>query len=207
MRPAHRIIAVGTSAGGVEALKQLVRALPVDFPAALLIVIHMPARVPRLLSAILDRCGTLPAVDASEGQQIEAGHIYVGVPGYHLLVDGDCLRLSHATEENRFRPSIDTLFRSAAAAHGSRVVGVVLTGQLDDGTSGLSAIKDRGGVTVVQSPDDAQYPSMPLSALQHVDIDHVSDLSSMPGLLTRLAQERSGSCERRHASDAAGGSP
>jgi two-component system chemotaxis response regulator CheB len=175
----------------VEALKQLVRSLPVNFPAALVAVIHLPARVPALLGAILDRCGPLPAIDASDGMRIQAGHIYVGVPDRHLLIDGDSLRLTRGPRENRFRPAIDTLFRSAAYTQGGRVVGVVLTGQLDDGTSGLWAIKDRGGVTVVQSPGDAAYPSMPLSALQHVEIDHVSDLASLPALLMRLAQDPS----------------
>jgi two-component system chemotaxis response regulator CheB len=173
----------------VEALKQLVRSLPADFPAALLAVMHVPARLPSLLGAILDRCGPLPAMEARDGMRLQAGHIYVGVPDRHLLVDGEFMRLTRGPTENRFRPSIDTLFRSAAYTQGSRVVGVVLTGQLDDGTSGLWAIKDRGGVTVVQSPSDAPFPSMPLSALQHVAVDHVSDLSSMSGLLMRLAQD------------------
>ena len=180
----------------MEALKQLVRSLPADFPAALLAVMHLSPRVPSLLGAILDRCGPLPAMDATDGLRMQAGHIYVGVPDRHLLVDGDIMRLPRGPKENRFRPSIDTLFLSAAYTQGSRVVGVVLTGQLDDGTSGLWAIKDRGGVTVVQSPSDAPFPSMPLSALQHVHIDHVSDLSSMPGLLMKLTLVMTRSSER-----------
>ncbi len=165
------------------------RDLPAEFPAALFAVMHLAPRVPSLLAGILDRCGPLPVAEAVDGRRIEAGHIYVGVPDRHLLVDGDVMRLTRGPKENRFRPSIDTLFRSAAYTVGRRVVGVVLTGQLDDGASGLWAIKDRGGVAVVQSPGDAQYPSMPMHAVQHVEVDHVVDLAAMPGLLMQLAQQ------------------
>jgi two-component system chemotaxis response regulator CheB len=184
-----RIFVVGTSAGGVEALKTLASRLPGDFPAALLAVLHIPAQVPSLLAGILNRLGPLPATDASDGETLEAGHIYVGVPDRHLLVDGMTLRLSRGPKENRYRPSIDALFRSAAYTLGQRVVGVVLTGQLDDGTSGLWAVKDRGGIAVVQSPETAQFPSMPSSALQHVAVDHVVDLEEIPDLLMRLATQ------------------
>jgi two-component system chemotaxis response regulator CheB len=180
---------LGTSAGGVEALKVLVSRLPADFPAALLAVLHIPPQVPSLLAAILDRCGPLPVIDAADGAVIQAGHIYVGVPDRHLLVDGTRLRLSRGPKENRFRPSIDALFRSAAYTQGARVIGVVLTGQLDDGTSGLWAVKDRGGIAIVQSPQDAPFPSMPMNALQHVDADHVVDLKQLPDLLMQLAKQ------------------
>jgi two-component system chemotaxis response regulator CheB len=188
MQPS-RIIVVGASAGGVDALKALARRMPADFPAALLVVLHIPPQVPSLLAAILDRCGPLPAVEATDGATIRAGYIYVAMPDRHLLVDGELIRLSRGPKENRFRPAIDALFRSAAYTQGARVVGVVLTGQLDDGTSGLWAVKDRGGVAIVQSPKDAQYPSMPMSALQHVDVDHVVDLEALPDLLTQLAHQ------------------
>lgn len=184
-----RIIVVGASAGGVEALKTLVSLLPADFPGAIFTVLHIPSHVPSLLGQILDRSGPLRALDASDGRPIRAGHIYVGVPDRHLLIDGEVMRLTRGPKENRFRPSIDALFRSAAYTQSRRVVGVVLTGQLDDGTSGLWAIKDRGGVAIVQSPDDAPFPSMPMSALQHVSIDHVVDLVALPLLLLRLARE------------------
>lgn len=188
MKEPSRIVVLGTSAGGVEALRSLVSRLPADFPAALLAVLHLPPQVPSLLADILDRRGTLPVREATDGAILRAGHIYVGVPDRHLLVDGMKLQLSRGPKENRFRPSIDALFRSAAYTLGPRVVGVVLTGQLDDGTSGLWAVKDRGGITVVQSPRDAQFPSMPMSALQHVDVDHVVDLEQLPDLLMQLAQ-------------------
>lgn len=184
-----RIFVVGTSAGGVEALKLLATRLRAGFPGAVLAVLHIPPQVPSLLADILDRLGPLPVRDASDGATIEAGYIYVGVPDRHLLVDGTTLRLSRGPKENRFRPSIDALFRSAAYTLGPRVVGVVLTGQLDDGTSGLWAVKDRGGIAVVQSPESAQFPSMPTSALQHVAADHVVDLDVLPELLMQLASQ------------------
>lgn len=187
MKQPSRIVVVGASAGGVEAFKVLARGLPADFPAALLLVLHIPPHGPSLLAGILDRCGPLPAVEASDGAPLEAGHIYVAVPDRHLLVDGEVIRLSRGPRENRFRPAIDALFRSAAYTRGPRVVGVVLTGQLDDGTSGLWAVKDRGGVAIVQSPRDAQFPSMPMSALQHVDVDHMVGLDTLPDVLTQLA--------------------
>jgi two-component system chemotaxis response regulator CheB len=184
-----RIIVVGTSAGGVEALKTLASGLPADFPGAVCVVLHIPAHVPSMLGEILDRSGPLHALDARDGQPIRAGHIYVGVANRHLLIDGEVMRVTRGPKENRFRPSIDALFRSAAYTLGRRVVGVVLTGQLDDGSSGLWAIKDRGGVAIVQSPRDASFPSMPTSALQHVSIDHVVSLAALPQLLVRLVHE------------------
>jgi two-component system chemotaxis response regulator CheB len=184
-----RIIVIGASAGGIEALKSLVRQLPADLPAALFAVVHLPAESPSILANILDRCGPLQALDAADRRPIRAGHLYVGVPDHHLLIEDGIMRLTRGPRENRFRPAIDTLFRSAAYSHGARAVGVVLTGQLDDGTSGLWAIKDRGGTAVVQAPHDAQYPSMPLSALRNVEVDHVVELAALPGLLTQLARE------------------
>lgn len=192
-----RIIVIGASAGGLEALKGLLHRLPADFSAALLVVTHVSAHTPSLLGPILSRCGPLPVLEASERRPIEAGHVYVGIPNRHLLVDGAVMRLSRGPKENRFRPAIDALFRSAAYTQGPRVVGVVLTGQLDDGTAGLWTIKDRGGVTVVQSPRDAQYPSMPMSALQHVTVDHVVDLAALPELLIELSRTPVESGHRR----------
>jgi two-component system chemotaxis response regulator CheB len=189
MNHPSRIIVIGTSAGGIEALKGLVRQLPADLPAALFAVIHLPAEAPSMLASILDRCGPVPVLDAADRRPIRAGHIYIGIPDHHLLLEDGVMRLTRGPRENRFRPAVDTLFRSAAHSYGARVVGVVLTGQLDDGTSGLWAIKDRGGIAVVQSPHDAQYPSMPMSALRDVDVDHVVELASLPGLLTTLARE------------------
>lgn len=188
----HDIIVVGASAGGVEALITLVRGLPADLRAAVFVVLHMPAQSPSALPAILDRSGPLRAVQAEDRQEIEWGHIYVARPNHHLLVERGHIRVGHGPKENMHRPAIDPLFRSAAQAFGSRVIGVVLSGMLDDGTSGLKAIKARGGVAVVQDPNDAVYSSMPLSAMQNVAVDFVGPIGAMPLLLERLANEPAG---------------
>ncbi len=187
--PGHDIIVIGASAGGVEALITLVRGLPADLPAAVFVVLHMPAHSPSMLPTILDRSGPLPAVWAEDQQVIKPGQIYVAPPDHHLLLANGAVRVGRGPKENMHRPAIDPLFRSAARAYGSRVIGVVLSGMLDDGTSGLKAIKERGGVAVVQDPTDALFSSMPLSAIAHVAVDFVGPVSAMPVLLARLAQE------------------
>jgi two-component system, chemotaxis family, protein-glutamate methylesterase/glutaminase len=186
---ARDIIVVGTSAGGVEALKVLTRGLPEDLPAAILIVMHSSPQGPYLLPRILAKAGPLDVAETIDGVPIEPGKIYVAPPDRHLLVKGSCISLSKGPKENRSRPAIDPLFRTAAAAYGPRVVGVILTGMLDDGTAGLSAVKERGGTTVVQDPKDALYPSMPTSALRYVGADYTLRLSEIAPLLARLARE------------------
>jgi len=190
--PGHDIIVVGASAGGVEALITLVRSLPADLPAALFVVLHIPAQNPSALPAILNRSGPLPAVHATDRQEIVPGHIYVAPPDHHLLVEQGYVRVGRGPKENMHRPAIDPLFRSAAHTYGSRVIGVVLSGMLDDGTSGLKAIKERGGLAVVQDPNDATYASMPRSAIQNVAVDFVGPSSDMPLLLERLAHDSVG---------------
>jgi two-component system, chemotaxis family, protein-glutamate methylesterase/glutaminase len=183
------IVVVGASAGGVGALCSVVQALPADFPAALLVVLHLPPHSHSALPAILARHGLLPASHPEEGEGIEAGRIYVAVPDRHLSVAAGRIRLSRNASENGFRPAIDVLFRTAARAFGPRVVGVVLTGNLDDGTAGLAAIKRCGGVAVVQDPRNADYPGMPGSAVANVDVDHVVPLGEIGPLLDRLVRE------------------
>lgn len=185
--PGRDIVVVGTSAGGVEALRALVGGLPESFPGSVFIVMHTAPDSPGVLAQILDRSGPLPAANASNRERIEPGHIYVAPPDTHLLLEPGRVRLTHGPKENRFRPAVDPLFRSAAQTYGPRVVGVVLTGGLDDGTSGLWAVKRLGGVAVVQDPAEAFMPSMPLSALAHVEVDHTLRLAEIPALLTRLA--------------------
>jgi two-component system chemotaxis response regulator CheB len=173
----------------VEALITLVRGLPADLPAAVFVVLHMPADSPSALPAILERQGPVPAVRAADGLAITPGRIYVAPPDHHLLLAPGCVRVGRGPKENMHRPAIDPLFRSAAQTYGPRVIGVVLSGMLDDGTSGLKAIKERGGVAVVQDPRDALYASMPQSAIAHVAVDFVGPIRDMPVLLERLAHE------------------
>lgn len=183
------VVVIGTSAGGIEALQQIARGLPADLPASVLIVIHVPPRSPGLLPQILSRAGPLPAAHAKDGEEVLHGRIYVAPAGVHTLVDDGRIRLVAGPRENLHRPAIDTLFRSAAVAYGRRVIGVVLTGALDDGTAGLRAIKRCGGLAVVQDPAEAAYPSMPLSAMRNVRVDHGLPLAQIPALLARLSRE------------------
>ena len=168
----HDMVVVGTSSGGVEALMELCGGLPEDLPAAVFVVVHFPEGAPSVLPSILNRAGPLKAVHPEDGDPIENGRIYVAPPGLHLLVERGRVRLVRGPRENLHRPAVDPLFRTAAVAYGPRAVGVVLTGARDDGTAGLLAIKRRGGVAVVQDPDDALFSGMPQSALEYVDVDY-----------------------------------
>jgi two-component system chemotaxis response regulator CheB len=185
--PAHDIMVVGTSAGGVEALKIVVGGLPRDLPAALFIVLHLLPQRRSVLAQLLSRAGPLPATQAVSGEAITRGHIYVAPPDHHLRVEPGHVRCTHGPEEHRCRPAVDVLFRSAADAYGPRVVGVVLTGMLDDGTAGLRAIKDHGGVAIVQAPQEALYASMPWNALQRVAIDYCLPLAELAPALVGLS--------------------
>jgi two-component system, chemotaxis family, protein-glutamate methylesterase/glutaminase len=185
-----RVVVIGASAGGVESLREVVRQLPADFPAPVLAVLHVPAYQPSSLPGILSSAGPLPASHPDDGTVMKAGHIYVAPPDCHLLVDDDRLVVTKGPRENRFRPSIDALFRSAAYNYGSRVMGVVLSGALDDGTSGLWTIKRLGGIAIVQKPNDARFESMPLSALANVHVDHELPAGDIGTLLVRLVSER-----------------
>jgi two-component system chemotaxis response regulator CheB len=186
---ARNIVLIGASAGGVEALLALVRALPADFPAAMLIVLHVPRRGNSALPKLLSRAGSLPAHHVSKREPVQAGQIYVAPPDHHMLLQDGHVCLSRGPQEHGHRPAIDPLFRSAARWYGPHALGVILSGSLDDGTSGMLAIKRHGGVTVVQDPREALYPSMPKSALDNVPIDHIATLSTMGTLLTRLVRE------------------
>jgi two-component system chemotaxis response regulator CheB len=190
--PGRDIIVIGFSAGGVEALVRLVSGLPGDLPAALLVVHHFPAESVSTLPSILRRAGELPAFHPRHGQAISPERIYVAPPGRHMLVVDGQIHLTRGPRENGHRPAIDPLFRTAARAYGPRVIGVLLSGGLDDGTAGLVAVKRLGGVAVVQDPEDALYPSMPRSALQRVPVDHVLPAEEIAPLLTRLARNGGG---------------
>ena len=185
MLPRH-VVVIGASAGGIEALRELVAGLPADFPAAIAIVLHTSPQSPGVLPEILSRSGPLKAVSPTGTARLRVGSIYVAPPDFHLLIEPGHVRVAKGPRENRFRPAIDPLFRSAAQVYGPNAIGVVLTGNLDDGTAGLWAIKQLGGVAVVQHPDDAMFPSMPQSALEHVNADHVVPLADIAPLLVRL---------------------
>ncbi len=187
--PGHDIIVIGASAGGVETLTRLVKALPADLPAAVFVVLHVSRHSNSALPKILSRAGKLPATHPRDGQAIVHGQIYVAPPDFHLLIREGSVHLVRGPTENGNRPAIDPLFRTAARAYGPRVVGVVLTGLLDDGSAGLYAIKSRGGVAVVQDPDDAVYDGMPRSAIENVKVDHVLSASLIPPLLVKLAED------------------
>jgi two-component system chemotaxis response regulator CheB len=180
------VVAIGASAGGVEALTRLTANLSPDLPYAVLVVLHMPADAPSVLARILDRAGPLPAATATDGTPLEPGRIYVARPDRHLLVDDAHLVLSEGPTENGHRPAVNALFRSTALAYGPRVLGVLLSGVLDDGVLGAAAIKARGGVVIAQSPDDALFPAMPTNAMRAGVVDHVSPAADMGGLIKQL---------------------
>jgi two-component system chemotaxis response regulator CheB len=190
--PCKDVIVIGSSAGGVDALQRLCARLPGDLPAAVLVAQHLSPSARSVLPQLLDRAGPLPALTPADGQGIERGHIYVASPDHHMLVRPGRILMRRGPNENRTRPAVNALFRSAAAHYGGRTVGVVLTGLLDDGTEGLIAIKAAGGTSVVQDPDDAEWPSMPRNALKRDHVDHIRPLAELPGLLTQLAREEAG---------------
>lgn len=162
----HRdLVVLGASAGGVEALHDVIAGLAPDLPAAVLVVLHMPAHPDSALPAILDRCGPLPALPAQHGGALLRGRVHVAVPDRHLLVREERMLLSRAAKQNGVRPAIDALFRSAARWRGPRTIGAVLSGTLDDGAAGLAAIDAAGGTCIVQDPGDALFPGMPQAAL------------------------------------------
>jgi two-component system chemotaxis response regulator CheB len=187
--PKRDIVVVGTSAGGVEALKGLASALPPDLDAAVFVVLHIGKGMngQSYLPEILSKAGPLPAVKPKDGESIQKRKIYVAPPDCHLLLEQGHIRLSSGPKENRTRPAINPLFRSAARAYGGRVTGVIMTGLLDDGVAGLAEIKRTGGVAIVEDPATAMFSDMPLNALKSVEVDHVADLLAIGGLVATFA--------------------
>lgn len=183
------IIVIGASRGGVEALRRLASLLPSNLDAAVMVVLHIAPTSPGMLPNMLNEAGPLRAAAAVEGEALEPGRIYVCVPDRHLMIESGRIRLSRGPKESHARPSVDVLFRSAALHAGPRVIGIVLTGQLDDGSAGLWAIKDRGGVAMVQAPQEAPFPSMPQNAIRQVSVDYTLPIADMPQILDRLTRE------------------
>jgi two-component system chemotaxis response regulator CheB len=183
----HRVIVMGASAGGVEALRAVVANLPPDLPAPVLVVLHVPRTAPSALPRILARSGPLPAAHAVDGESLEPGRLYVAPNDHHLLVLDGRARLSRGPTENGHRPAVDPLFRSAARSYGPAVIAVVLSGSRDDGAAGMAAVARAGGTTVIQDPDDTLYPWMPLACAEHAVLDHVAPATKLGPLLADLA--------------------
>lgn len=184
----HDIIVIGASAGGVEALTRIAAELPRDIRASVLVVLHI-SRGRSMLPEILTRAGRLPAAHPTDGEPLQYSRIYVAPPDHHLVVQDANVRVVHSASENGVRPAVDPLFRSAARSYASRVIGVVLSGALDDGTAGIAAVKAAGGVTIAQDPDEAASPGMPRSAILGGHVDHVLPLRDIPLLLMALVEE------------------
>lgn len=187
------IIVIGGSAGSQGPLRQIMSDLPADMPASIFVATHVPSSSSGYLADVLAAAGPLPVSRAVDGQPVERGRVYTAVPDRHLLLVDGIMRLGDGPRENMTRPAIDPLFRSAALAYGPRAVGVVLSGLLNDGASGLAAIKDCGGTTLVQHPLDAQADQMPLAALESTDVDKVAPADDLGRLLVEIARETAGS--------------
>jgi len=186
------IVVIGASAGGMDALQKVVSRFPADLPAAVFIVWHLSPGLKTILPSVLNKSGPLRAGHPSDGDRIERGLIYVAPNDHHMLVENGYIRVTKGPKENRFRPAVDALFRSAAYIYGPRVIGVVLTGALDDGTAGLYTIKLRGGTAIVQEPADAMIRSMPLNALEHTNPDYTLPVAGIGDLIARLVHEEAG---------------
>lgn len=185
-----KIVVIGASQGGVQALRILMRGLASDFAAPLLVVQHIGASQ-SILPSILNDGGGPRAAFALHGETLAPGRVYVAPPDHHMLVNGGRIELTRGPRENWARPAVDPLFRSAAHSRGPEVIGIVLTGRLNDGTSGLREIKRLGGIAMIQTPSEAEAPDMPQSALDNVAIDYSVSVSEMPRLLTRLVNDAS----------------
>jgi two-component system chemotaxis response regulator CheB len=185
----RNIVVIGASMGGFDALKRIVANLPSDFEASIFIVWHMSADVMGILPQVINKLNTIPASNALDGELILSNHIYVAPPGHHMLIDNGFIRVTHGPKENLFRPAVDPLFRSAANNYGNRVIGIVLSGGLDDGTSGLWQIKSKNGIAIVQDPENAENPSMPQSALNKVKVDYCLSIEDISDVLIHLAKQ------------------
>lgn len=188
----RELIAIGGSAGSVEVIRQICRGLPADLQASVLITVHVGSIGQNLLGSILDSDGPNPAGTAVDGEPLEQGRIYVAPADHHLVIDRRTIRLGRGPRENMSRPAIDPLFRSAGVSAGSRAIGVLLSGMLNDGASGLADLKRCGGVTVVQNPLDAAEAEMPRTALLASDVDYRASAADLADLIGRLAEEEAG---------------
>ena len=185
----HDIIVIGASAGGVSALRRLFSQFPAGLQASIFVVLHVSPESPSILATLLDKAGPFAVKTAEDQEPIRPGQAYVAPPDFHMLVKSGYVRLYRGPRENRHRPAIDPLFRSAAVAYRAQTVGIVLTGYLDDGTSGLLAIKRCGGLAIVQDPDDADYPDMPNNALAEVEVDYRLPIKKMGDTICHIVEQ------------------
>lgn len=184
--PLLNIVVIGASAGGVEALRTLFSALPPQVDAAILVVLHQGQASKSRLAAILQRCTTMDVRDAVDGERLEHGRVYIATSGHQMTIDAECVRVLASPKEGSYRPCIDTLFRSASTSHGIKVIGIVLSGTLRDGTAGVRHIASTGGATVVQEPDEAECSGMPLSAIAGMHIQHRLPLREIAELIAAI---------------------
>ena len=183
------MVVIGASAGGIEALNQIIPRLPEDLPASVVVVMHLAPEARSALPTILARKTLLLTTAAHDGAAIEHGHVYVAPPDRHVLFEGGRVRLTRGPRENGHRPAIDATFRSAARAYGDRVIGIVLSGNLGDGAVGLHVVEEAGGITIVQDPADALHPSMPSHAIEYDDPHHIAPASEIGALITHFVSE------------------
>lgn len=183
------IIVMGGSTGSFDVFKTIAAGLPKDLDASIFIVWHMSPDIRGILAQVLNKVGPLYAAEAADGELIEPGRIYIARPDHHMLLENSHVRATRGPKENRFRPAVDPLFRSAAYNYGPRVVGVIASGALDDGTSGLWTVKHRGGVAIVQDPSDAEINSMPDNAMREVAVDYVLPASQMAEVLVQITSQ------------------
>ena len=189
----NRIVVVGTSAGGLRALEKLIAQLQPDFPLSVVVVQHIsPDATGNVLVERLSKLGNLVCQHGKDNTSLLPGHLYLAPSGHHIMVSKEKkILITKGAYENRARPAIDPLFRSAAVAYGSGVIAILLTGYLDDGTAGMKVVKQCGGICIIQDPNDAQYPDMPRNALKSVDADYTLPLAEMGGLLYKILSSRS----------------
>ncbi|HEX9978952.1 MAG TPA: chemotaxis protein CheB [Flavobacterium sp.] len=186
MSDLRNIIVIGASAGGIPALKEVVSGLKAD-DAAVLVVLHLSRNSnSEIIASGLRKHTPLTCVVGSEGMELRKGYLYIAPPEHQMMVKDDTIRINQGPHENRYRPSIDVLFRSAAVNYRNRVVGIILTGMLDDGTSGMWAIKRSGGICIVQDPSEAQFPDMPRSVINKMDVDHLAPVADIPALVNEI---------------------
>jgi two-component system, chemotaxis family, protein-glutamate methylesterase/glutaminase len=194
----HRdIVVIGASAGGVEPLVRIVQSLHATLDAAVFVVVHTSPESTGILPAILSRRSAIEARHGQDGEEILYGRVYVAAPDTHLMINRTGISIMRGPRQNGFRPAVDPLFNSAAETYGPRVIGVILSGALDDGTFGLMTVKNRGGVAIVQHPEEALVPSMPMSAIQHVAVDHIVHSEDIAALLIRTIGQKPAGVDRR----------